>query len=698
MKRLSCALIALLMVIPMLLPVHASAVRTAPTRIINVVYDDSGSMYISREATWCQAKYAMEVFAAMLGDSDTMNVYYMSDYETGTSKPPRLVLHGSSGPAANVASVHSQKTNAMNTPFNSVRKAYMDLAAASADEKWLVVLTDGMFEDGKLDQSEIDDFFAQKAYDVNVLFLAMGKDAAGIKEDPAQNISFFHATSASEILPMMTSICNRIFNSNRLDVDASGRTVSFDVPMGELIVFAQGEGVVLNGLIDSSGNAVPLTASPIEIKYSQCDARNYNSQPNTSLYGQLAIYQGYFAPGDYTIDAENCKTLEVYYKPGVDVVVQLTPKGGSAPTDMNTLLAGEYTVSFALVDAVTGEKVNASRLLGDVSYQAQISNNGSTFDRVYVSGDTVTVEEGSLSVHATAFYLDYSKVETTSNYTVFADKQIEFTTLNNPVYTIESGRLVDGDPILVKATLGGDEFTAEQWAVVELPTVKLNSFFHNFRIEAPTIEKTDDPGVFRLYPSIPGDKPSTGTYTEVKYTIYMNQKIGEATWSGEGEETIHFNDVRPWLERNWDLFIKLGILAAILAFLAGYLPIFKNYLPRSLKKKPNISCAPDDPGMPWKSREGLLEKSLASTLIPYVPQTAKIRFLPKGTSGAAPLSVKAVRHRRMAIVNIKDYAGKDHITFNGQIIPEGQKKYETGAGLTISVVKSGWTYEVSLNR
>ena len=48
-----------------------NADESLPTRVINVVYDDSGSMIKNKNKnvdTWCQAKYSMEVFASMLGE------------------------------------------------------------------------------------------------------------------------------------------------------------------------------------------------------------------------------------------------------------------------------------------------------------------------------------------------------------------------------------------------------------------------------------------------------------------------------------------------------------------------------------------------------------------------------------------------------------------------------------------------------
>jgi hypothetical protein len=121
--------------------------ETQRTKLINLVYDDSGSMicqnsqYVDR---WGQAKYAMEVVASMLNTEDMLNIYVMSDYVNGADAPPRITLSGDSSPQSNADKIHNMLTNASGTPFASVRKAYADIVAQNADEKWLVVLTDGL--------------------------------------------------------------------------------------------------------------------------------------------------------------------------------------------------------------------------------------------------------------------------------------------------------------------------------------------------------------------------------------------------------------------------------------------------------------------------------------------------------------------------------------------------------------------------
>ena len=94
------------------LPASALVAQTGePSRTIHLVYDDSGSM-IHNDAgeyldTWCQARYAMEVVAAMLGPGDKLDIFYMSSYDAEPHS-----LRGSAGAQANVAETRRTRTKA----------------------------------------------------------------------------------------------------------------------------------------------------------------------------------------------------------------------------------------------------------------------------------------------------------------------------------------------------------------------------------------------------------------------------------------------------------------------------------------------------------------------------------------------------------------------------------------------------------
>lgn len=433
MKKSICGLLVCVLLCSFFASMALANASSEPSRMINVVYDDSGSMYRTDSVvdTWCQAKYSMEVFAAMLGEKDTLNVYYMSDYRSGTGRGPRLVLHGKDGAATNVGKLHSEKTRAGNTPFNSVRKAYSDLSKATADEKWLVILTDGAFEDGALGRDKIDAFLAAKDSDISVMFLAMGPSAAGITAKSSQNIFYVEAKTSNQILKQITGICTRIFNSDKLDVNVKTKNFSFDVPMGELTVFAQGANVQINGIKKSDGTLVKSSKTPVAVKYSNCDATNYNNEPSKDLVGSIATFVGDFSAGDYVVDVSGAETIEVYYKPNVEVAVYLTNSQGNEVTDMANLEAGEYKISFGFVKTGTKEKVAQSKLLGEVTYEAVITNNGEKHEKIYSNGDKINLKTGSLSIDAVARYLDYHSVSTHLDYSIFKNRNISFSIKNN---------------------------------------------------------------------------------------------------------------------------------------------------------------------------------------------------------------------------------------------------------------------------
>lgn len=693
MRRVVSLLLSIVVVIMLAIPISANAATSnAPNRVINLVYDDSGSMIETGGNlvdTWCQAKYAIEVFAALLGENDTLNIYVMSDYSS-----PKLILKGQDGASANVGKVHSMVTRAGNTPFDSVRKAYSNLKDTKADEKWLVVLTDGEFQN----IDNIDAYFAHKASDINVMFLGMGSQADGITPDEANGIYYKEAKTNSDILKQVTDISTQIFNSDRLEVNTSSKSFSFDVPMGELIVFAQGANVKINGISNSEGKIYTSSSTPVAVKYSEKPATNYSDFiVSKDLVGSIATFKEDFVAGDYTVDVSGAETIEIYYKPNVEIAAYLKDTNGNEVTDLTDLEAGEYIIEFGFVKGGTSERVSQSKLLGNVTYEAKVTNNGTMHEKTYASGDKIALDEGSLSINVTARYLEYNTVSTQLDYTIFKNKNISYEIVESPNYIVKSSGFEQIEPIVVKATIDNKDFTQEQWETIGIPTVTLADK-QDFKMGDFKVEKTETPGTYYIYPSLRGGTPSSGTYSDCDLKIDYNEKHGNETWSGTNKLPIKMQDERSWIERNRDLFIKLLILGILLFLIIGYLPFVKHYLPKSLKKKPYVKCVPEELGAERKDRNGSTEKSLISTIIPYIPQTGKIKYVPKGVTGAPALEVKGIKNRRMSITNIKSFVGKEYITFDGTTIKKDITKYETSAGVQIKVQKNGWTYHCTPNQ
>ena len=708
-KKLVCVVVAIVILLGTynFSTFSAYADDNVPSRVVNLVYDDSGSMIVDDKGgkvdTWCQAKYAMEVLAAMLSENDTMNVYVMSDFETGTSNDPRVILKGTDGTKTNVKKIHNMVTTAGNTPFNAVRKAEKDLKSVKADEKWLVILTDGEFEDGAIGQRETDDFLSDKPDDIKVMYLGMGPDAGSITKKEKQNIYYVKAEKNKDILKKITDVGKRVFNRDRLDVNANSKTVSFDVPMKELIVFVQGEKASINGIKNRSGKNIKSTGSPVTVRYSEKAASNYNDIiVDKTLRGSIATFQGSFPAGKYTVDAEGAQTIEVYYKPDVEITANLK-KGKKEVTDLSNLEAGDYTVNFKLVESGTGKKAKNSKLLGDVRFQAEVTNNGKLHKKKYSDGDTITIEEGPLTIDATAQYLGYHTVETHLDYSIYKDKQIGFSVKDNPVYEVTNSGLKKDMPMKLQATVDGNVPTEEQWDAMDVPKV---SFAEepDFEMGGFKAEKGKERGIYNIYPSI-GNEISGKEYKDIDLNVAYRSKVGDETWAGNEKVTMKMDDSRSFLIRHRDMILKITLLLILLALILGYVPGIKNYLPRKLKKRPVISSrriGAIGRGLP--PNNGSFEKNMVTSLMPYIAEKGVIRYVPRGISGAPKLQVKGAGSRgsgRMQIVNMKDFGRKKDIKFDGEradiLCDTYPNIMNTSSSLEITAEINGIRYICNLN-
>ena len=181
MKRAIHLICALLLVLTAVCPVwSASAAGESQRRVIDVVYDDSGSMCsdsLGPVDRWSQALYAMEVFATMLGESDEMNVFLMSN----SGLAPISVSGSDPG---RVEQIIGGLGATGNTPYDTVRAAAGHLSAADPSaSRWLVVLTDGAFQ--QLPSQGLEASLAEyAAQGIQVVYLGIGA-AEMLSGDPA---------------------------------------------------------------------------------------------------------------------------------------------------------------------------------------------------------------------------------------------------------------------------------------------------------------------------------------------------------------------------------------------------------------------------------------------------------------------------------------------------------------------------------
>lgn len=710
-KTVACMLLLFLLFAQIGFP--AGAETYIPSRVINLVYDDSGSMirtdgvYVD---TWCQAKYAMEVFAAMLGENDTLNIYYMSDYVSGTSAKPKVSLTGSRDAnvtTSNVNTIHELVTDCSDTPFNSVKKAYEDLKTVTADERWLVVLTDGEFNGTA--NSTVENYFDNcvSETDVKVMMLSMGPNAASIAPDPERNIFFEKAENTTDILGKLTGICNRIFQSNALPFDMQNLTTSFNVPMSQLIVFAQGKNVSIGNIKDKDGNEIKPNSN-VKVSYSTVATtdKNYPAASTIiadNLMGYVATFDSDFEPGEYQFDVSGAEDLQVYYKPNVSIAAYLYD-GDKEVTAEENLVAGTYRLEFGFVNGTNGEKITDTSLLGNILYQSEILNKTYSEEEIAISaksGDNITIKEGTLDIDVIASFLEYNTVNTKLSYQIYSRNDLIFSFEEKPTYTLKPDGFTNPDDAMVLTVKMNDgtetkELTAEQWELLGIPEVTTKDDLGAFRVE-----KTDEIGKYLVYPTLKDDDPMKTATGTINMTVSGAFTQGLSAAQGELKDDFQINNeisflerIKDWLEKYW---LQLLIFLILLILFLGYIPPFKKYLPRKIKKRPWIECSAERIGMKDTEAHGTYKRSLLSTLIPYKAETGFVIFSPSPYKKKALL--KAAGGNGMYVTNARSFAGKDEFSFNGMAIEEGRTKpYRISGGSTISLRTPEYLYTCYLNR
>lgn len=466
-------LCTLALVLTMAVPgLTARAAGAEQERVINIVYDDSGSMCSDHNQMvdrWSQALYAMEVFATMLGEEDEMNVYLMSN--SGAS-PVRVE---GSDPNRVETIVNGLGTTG-NTPFATVTNAARDILKEDADkQRWLVVLTDGVFQGESSPETRLAEYAAQG---IQVVYLAIDSGAnAGIifQGDPDNGFYAYDAKDSGEVLHRITEIANQIFQQQILPashITASGTTVTLDVdiPLAQLLVFAQGEGVSVSGM---TLNGAPITATEshnVEVT----DANTPDGWLGQTLLadGLRGVVQTYtaggdpFASGTYTFTCSDTSNVEIYYIAGAEIDCHLTYNGVEVKNDEKHY-AGEYGVSMRFLDPLTGGELKSDLLDGAV-FQAQIKN-GADVQTIDASTTSIFLKEGEIELDAWAELPGHVTVHSSHEYTVYPEPIALDISAQIPGEGYKLSALgQNAQPILVTVTnhATGEKLSQEEWEAI----------------------------------------------------------------------------------------------------------------------------------------------------------------------------------------------------------------------------------------
>lgn len=397
---------------------------------IAVVFDNSGSMY-DNEA-WCRAKYAMEVFASMLDydDGDKLRIYPMWGVTTDGSQP------GSGGSysaieirsKADIDKISNLYTVApSSTPFAPALEAHAYMKTSTATDKWIVVLTDGEFNQiergvssGTLSASDLKNrLLGLATNDIKVQYLGFA-GASELKSEEAKNFYAKKSTDTS-LKDDLIGICNAIFQRSILpDNRLKGQTLKLDMSMKNLIVFAQGSNARIESLVDASGNRIRITLDSGQRKWSSIAAGGeYRTAPvDDTLAGQVVTFAACPA-GEYTLNYSGADAIQIFYEPDVAVKVTLTDSDGQVVDGAaGQIVSGEYTINSIIVDSKTGEDVTSHELLGkDVSLETKVTQSTAPETKVYANGSKIDLTpDAATDIVVVGTYLKDYTITSDSNH------------------------------------------------------------------------------------------------------------------------------------------------------------------------------------------------------------------------------------------------------------------------------------------
>lgn len=647
-----------------------------PSRQIDLVLDDSGSMFDSPDSSrWSDAKYALEVFAALLEPNDTLNVLRMSDFRNGATSPPQLSLKGSTSAQQNVQSIASMAMQGGGTPYTPVTAAMTDLSRATSDDKWLVVLTDGGFDDRSQPevQSDLTTWVAASA-DRRVAFMTIGDNAPIYPAQLGPAITTAHVSS-SDVLSKMNGFANTVFGRSELTQSAAGRADTNGIGLDEAIVFAQGAGAKVAAATAAGKTVKPKSRTNVSW-VANPPVSGATPVPNQALVGQLATFGA--LPGgaiDFGVTGATADNIAVFYKPAARFEVELTDASGHK-VDKAKALAGDYVVNYGFVDDKC--RIVDSPLFGTIVYDATIVENGKPVVEHFKPGGKVTLERGKVVVQASAHYLNTATAKQDVPLTIQEPARAASVTSTAPRYDVSRlGNLTapENAVVLQYQTLDGSKpvpFTAEEWK-----TISPSSFHVKSRKNIHfTVTLGDKPGQVYLVPHAPAGDVYGADTGEIPLSVTGSHVYDDQLNRMSYSTSVAIDDDLPWWQRALHWFETVGwqfaLALLLLVLLCGYL--FKRRFSKKIKKSPRIVGISNRPGLADEESRGRFVVKAGRKLLPFVADKATLRFTPPGVVGFKPMKLKAGSHKTMLVENWRQLAEKSNVEINGMPLDEETRR------------------------
>ena len=510
-------------------------------KVVSVLFDNSGSMDSNDRFEY--AKYSIQMLMSLLSERDELIVTPMNkgdDALTDQTYMSASVFVDLSAPDRN-AEVNRVMTNSFlgrpvdsgGTPGSSIKysmqhlkdRGLMDsqnLAAAPENtEHWLVILTDGAFNEGSAEgvvESFINDYPSLKT-----IFIAFGPAAPDLSGSSlTQNYPFtaYRAPDSESAISTMRNVANQLSGRYTLDgskFEIAGNNVTIDLgkidfSLKSLSVVAQDCGATLKSAV-YNGSPMSISQACTIVPDSVLGMQN----------GYSAVVNGdpFFSGGTLTLEfsapvAE--ENLSIMAEPALSIVAYVERLDGTdwVRTDeqyinANLTQGAKLRVGYEVYEQATGKLIDISSIFGN-----DVKTSVTYAKKSYAIGQEIVLETGNneIAVEVSVMngaYKMYSTVRCIIEVDPTNYRVVPTVGTSMSYYTASSAAsyvvYADGNPLDANG-LGAFTYTVEMTApdgtVTQLPTMVDSSG----RI---SVTPTAEPGVF-------------GTYT-VKFKVYNKYHI-----------------------------------------------------------------------------------------------------------------------------------------------------------------------------
>ena len=656
------------------LPVNAAdnnLKKKTTTHDIAIVFDNSGSMYNNTDR-WSQALYAIGVFASMLDydAGDKLGIYPMDSISIGKSgKAVSDRLEITKENINDISKIYCAHTS--DTILKPAYTAREYLKNSEANERWMIVLTDGEFFYDKSDKEKRTQKSAEwlnkkmlgfTGDNVKIQYLGFG-EASKLQSNVSNNFYATNAGSADKLTGELVNICNKIFQRHKVENISNGE-FTIDVSMNNIVAFVQGKGAEIKSLQTADGKSVESSLNEKLHSGTEGTGSDYNYK-YADISGQVVSFNQCEA-GSYKLNYTG-SDVQVFYEPNVVIKSSLKDKDGNEVDTSKTVTPGEYTVDFGLYDAVNGKDVSDSKLLAPVRFEASVTNNGNKSD--ITSGQSITLEpDSNTHLDISATFLDEYEI-TNDGDSTSGEFSVDYPEADVLEVNIQGdSKLVSTDkeswkPFKVEVTNNGEKLTDDELS-------KLNTDFGFSDGSVFTSKPLKGESAFEVYYAQNED----GTVCDVEDGNYtFSAKVDKTDEYGRKiESEVKTKDFEvTWVPAWLSTVITLGIILALLSLIVFILT--RKVLPKGVSmniQNSHITVGgredPTIPDSPSYSRRGIFKNHGSLGIhMPGVPIGSNVV-----DSCSATFQIKAVdriykksKNRRIEIVSVNTEC--DYITING---------------------------------